>query len=117
MIASTFSFALFQLAVFSLPQSFAFSLTQILSQIVAALPLLTQNFSTSDGDPVALFDRAHGRWVLMQFAVRNSPFYLCFAVSQTEDATGAYHLFKYSTGPVFPDVSNSIRLILPLKES
>jgi hypothetical protein len=69
----------------------------------------TKNNSTSDGDPIALFDKLHGRWVLMQFAVQRSPYHLCFAVSETEDATGKYHLFKYSTGLSFPDVS-SLRL-------
>lgn len=65
----------------------------------------TDRCSTSDGDPIPLYDSVNDRWVLMQFAVRHAPYYLCFAVSETDDATGSYHLFRHSTGSVFPDVS------------
>src|SRR5262249_30632506 len=50
--------------------------------------------SHNDGDPVVTFDILAGRWVLSQFAVGASPDFSheCVAVSQTEDANGAYYL-------------------------
>src|SRR5207247_2358412 len=44
----------------------------------------------NDGDPIVLFDRTSKRWVLTQFAVSGTPFSQCIAVSQSEDATGAF---------------------------
>jgi hypothetical protein len=96
-------------AVFCWPQSIDFCKKKLSLTLPLPCPW-TKKYSTSDGDPIALFVWVHGCWVLMQFAVCRSPYYLCFAVSETEDATGAYHLFKYSTGRTFPDVSNSIHL-------
>jgi hypothetical protein len=59
---------------------------------------------TSDGDPVVLYDQHHDRWLLLQFAVKDStPYYLCFAVSETNDATGAFYRFRHDTGTLFPD--------------
>lgn len=55
--------------------------------------------TSNDGDPVVLYDRMAGRWILMQFAVPNGgPYYQCIAVSKTSDATGAYYryAFQYS---------------------
>src|SRR5215472_9611176 len=53
----------------------------------------------NDGDPVVSFDILAGRWVLSQFAVGASPDFSheCVAVSQTEDATGAYYLYDFVT--------------------
>jgi len=53
----------------------------------------------NDGDPVVSFDILAGRWVLSQFAVDASPDFSheCVAVSQTEDATGAYYLYDFVT--------------------
>jgi hypothetical protein len=48
--------------------------------------------STNDGDPLVLFDHLSNRWVLSQFSVHN-PYFQCVAVSQTDDATGAYNLY------------------------
>src|SRR5882724_11224344 len=53
----------------------------------------------NDGDPVASFDILAGRWILSQFVVGASPDFSheCVAVSQTEDATGAYYLYDFVT--------------------
>ena len=55
----------------------------------------------NDGDPVVSFDILAGRWVLSQFVVGGSPDFShqCVAVSQTEDATGAYFLYDFVTDP------------------
>ncbi len=55
----------------------------------------------NDGDPVVAFDILAGRWILSQFVVGASPDFShqCVAVSQTEDATGAYYLYDFVTDP------------------
>ena len=62
----------------------------------------------NSGDPVAQFDKIAKRWVLMQ-PVFKSPYVICVAVSQTEDATGAYNRYAFSvpTGwfPDYPKLS------------
>jgi hypothetical protein len=66
---------------------------------------LCKNFNR--GDPVLQYDRMAGRWLLSQFAFNgtsaSSSFAMCFAVSQTSDATGAYNLYEYSNNPYLPD--------------
>jgi len=57
----------------------------------------------NDGDPVVVFDKLAKRWVISQFAVTATPYYQCVAVSQTDDATGAYNLYAFNYGSVFPD--------------
>jgi len=52
--------------------------------------------TNNDGDPIALFDKINKRWVLSQFSVSTTPYLQCIAVSQTEDATGAYNVYAYS---------------------
>ncbi len=55
----------------------------------------------NDGDPIAQYDKAAGRWVLTQFAVTNGAtegYHQCVAVSQTSDATGAYNRYDYNYG-------------------
>lgn len=59
--------------------------------------------SDNDGDPVVVFDKLAKRWVISQFAVSTTPYYQCVAVSQTDDATGAYNLYAFNYGSVFPD--------------
>ena len=56
----------------------------------------------NDGDPVVSFDILAGRWVISQFVIGGSPDFShqCIAVSQTEDATGAYYLYDFVTDPV-----------------
>ncbi|HZN17825.1 MAG TPA: hypothetical protein VFB84_06480 [Micromonosporaceae bacterium] len=57
----------------------------------------------SFGDPIVLHDQLADRWLLTQFTASVAPFYLCMAVSQTADPTGAYHLYAFSNGALFPD--------------
>jgi len=57
--------------------------------------------TSNDGDPIAQYDKAAGRWVLAQ-PVFTSPFMYCIAVSTTSDATGTYHRYAFSM-PNFPD--------------
>ncbi len=52
--------------------------------------------TTNDGDPIALFDKVHKRWLLSQFAYQN-PAYFCVAVSTSSDATGSYYLYAFTT--------------------
>jgi hypothetical protein len=71
--------------------------------------------STNQGDPVALYDKQHGRWILAQFAFGTdafgnpkAPYYECIAVSQTESATGAYNRYAFAVNAginanYFPD--------------
>ena len=55
----------------------------------------------NDGDPVVAFDILAGRWVLSQFVVGADPDFShqCVAISQTEDATGAYYVYDFVTDP------------------
>ncbi len=55
----------------------------------------------NDGDPIAQYDKAAGRWVLAQ-PVFESPYTYCIAVSTTSDATGSYNRYQFSE-PNFPD--------------
>jgi hypothetical protein len=57
----------------------------------------------NDGDAVANYDKAAGRWVISQFAVTAAPYFQCVAISQTSDATGGYYRYAFSYGSVFPD--------------
>ncbi len=57
--------------------------------------------TSNDGDPIAQYDKAAGRWVLAQ-PVFTSPFMFCIAVSTTSDATGTYNRYAFSM-PNFPD--------------
>jgi len=62
----------------------------------------THNCEGNHGDPVVLHDQLANRWLLTQFTA-TSPFFLCVAVSQTANPTGAYFLYAFSTGANFPD--------------
>lgn len=55
--------------------------------------------ASSDGDPIVVYDNLADRWLLAQFSTGNE---VCVAVSQTNDATGAYYTYEFST-PDFPD--------------
>lgn len=60
--------------------------------------------NTDDGDPIVQYDKAANRWILSQFSVSNAfkngssshPASECIAVSQTADATGAYHVYQFT---------------------
>ena len=57
--------------------------------------------ANNDGDPIAQYDKAAGRWVLTQFSVTNPSTYgylQCVAVSTTSDATGSYNRYAFSYG-------------------
>jgi hypothetical protein len=61
--------------------------------------------TTNRGNPMVQYDRISQRWVLTQFAF-NAAFTSnsqCIAVSQTNDATGAYYLYEYSFGTELPN--------------
>jgi hypothetical protein len=52
---------------------------------------------SNNGDPIAQFDKAAKRWVLTQFAQLETnifPTVECLAVSQSDDALGAYNLYE-----------------------
>ena len=54
--------------------------------------------TSNDGDPITLFDRQAGRWLMTQFALPNypnSPFYECFAISTTGDPTGTWYRYEW----------------------
>ena len=55
------------------------------------------------GDIVAKYDQMANRWVMTQFEFESEPYMLCVAVSQSDDATGAYYLYELSFGENFPD--------------
>ncbi len=55
------------------------------------------------GDILAQFDRKADRWLLSQ-NVFTSPYAVCIAISDTNDATGTYHVWQFSVpGNGFPD--------------
>ncbi len=59
----------------------------------------------NSGDPIILYDEEADRWVLTQFAPRNNytENYELFAISETSDPTGSYHLYAFSFGNQFND--------------
>src|SRR5258707_12994018 len=57
--------------------------------------------TANDGDPIAQYDKAAGRWVLAQ-PVFVSPYMYCIAVSTSSDATGTYSRYAFAE-PNFPD--------------
>ena len=60
--------------------------------------------TNNDGDIMAKYDVAAGRWVLAQFSVSTTPYLYCVAVSTTSDATGTYNRYSFSFGNTnFPD--------------
>ena len=56
----------------------------------------------NNGDAIFMYDQNADRFVLSQFAVSAGNQDVCFAVSQTPDPLGAYHLYSVTT-PRFPD--------------
>jgi hypothetical protein len=60
--------------------------------------------TSNNGDIIVLYDKIAQRWVFTHHALETGgPFYQCFAVSKTDDATGAYYLYQYSLTNDFPD--------------
>jgi len=62
---------------------------------------LTHCADTNSGDIIAQWDKVAHRWVMYQPRF-SAPYYDCFAVSQTADATGAYYTYE------FPTLNNSV---------
>jgi hypothetical protein len=57
------------------------------------------------GDPVVVYDKIAGRWLVSQFQF-NSDFtdnQQCVAVSTSSDATGSYNRYQFNFGADFPD--------------
>lgn len=57
----------------------------------------------NDGDPIAQYDKAAGRWVMTQFSVTSGSsqgYWQCVAVSRTSDATGSYNVYAFNYGTV-----------------
>jgi len=57
------------------------------------------------GDPIALYDQLEDRYVITEFAnqAETGSEGLVVAVSQTNDPTGSWNVYYFSTGTVFPD--------------
>ncbi len=49
----------------------------------------------NDGDPVVLYDEQADRWLVVEFSICGSNDYMLFAVSQTNDPTGAWHRYSF----------------------
>ncbi len=56
--------------------------------------------SSSDGDPIVMYDRHADRWVITQFQISGNK--ILFAVSTTPDPTGSYATYSYNFTS-FPD--------------
>jgi N-acetylneuraminic acid mutarotase len=56
-----------------------------------------------EGDPVVLYDQLANRWVITEFAGTAQPTDECLAVSQTNDAAGAYNRYAFHLGEDFFD--------------
>ncbi len=54
---------------------------------------------SSAGDPIILYDQEMSRWIITEFPPGNQ---LLFAISVTDDPTGSYNVYNFST-PNFPD--------------
>ena len=57
----------------------------------------------NDGDPIAQYDKAAGRWLLTQFSVTSGStqgYWQCVAVSTSADATGSYNVYAFNYGTV-----------------
>jgi len=60
--------------------------------------------TSDDGDIIVLYDKNAQRWIFTHHALAvGGPFYQCFAISQTSDATGKYYLYQYQLTIDFPD--------------
>ncbi|PKP18427.1 MAG: hypothetical protein CVU05_13505, partial [Bacteroidetes bacterium HGW-Bacteroidetes-21] len=69
--------------------------------------LLTANISSlwspataDDGDPIIMYDKFADRWFISQFGSSGNSIYI--AISTTNDPTGSYYAYTY-TSPQFPD--------------
>jgi hypothetical protein len=51
------------------------------------------------GDPIVIYDKLEGRWLLTQFTTAGPIYYNCVAVSMTGDPTGQYYRYAFNTQP------------------
>lgn len=62
--------------------------------------------TTNGGDPIVLWDKIAHRWLISQLAFTSNlqSNYVCIAVSQGNDATGAYNVYAFSSSrlPDYP---------------
>jgi hypothetical protein len=62
--------------------------------------------TTNGGDPIVLWDKIAHRWLISQLAFTSNlrSNYVCIAVSQGSDATGAYNVYAFSSSrlPDYP---------------
>lgn len=56
----------------------------------------------NDGDPIVLYDKYADRWFVSQFGQSGSTNYVYIAISTTNDPTGTYYTYSF-TSPQFPD--------------
>ena len=61
--------------------------------------------TTNDGDPIVLYDKFADRWLISQMGWNNKKVYI--AISTTNDPTGTYKTYSFSTPdyPVYPKFS------------
>ena len=71
----------------------------IIPQATFNLSVLWAN-STSDGDPIVMYDRHADRWFISQFQINSKK--ILIAISETNDPTGSYYAYSY-TFSSFPD--------------
>jgi hypothetical protein len=60
-------------------------------------------FANNSGDIIAQYDKLNHRWVMAQPDFNGPPYYLCVAVSQTDDATGLYNEYAFDVSNDFND--------------
>lgn len=75
-----------------------------------ALPAESRCRQFNSGNPLVRFDRLARRWILTQqaYSPTRENNALCFAVSTTDDALGAYNLYEYSNS--YPEINDVPRL-------
>ncbi len=59
--------------------------------------------NNNSGDPIVLYDQIAGRWVMMQHTTSAAPYFMCFAVSKTSDATGSWNRYAFQLTTLLPD--------------
>lgn len=70
------------------------------TQLTGSLGSLWSPATGDAGDPIVMYDKYADRWFLSQFSDIGNEIYI--AISQTNDPTGAYYAYTF-TSPEFPD--------------
>ncbi len=68
--------------------------------LTAEIQLSSLLFNSSEGDPIVLYDKYADRWVVTEFKTQGRR--ALIAVSKTNDPTGQYYTWQFSS-PQFPD--------------